>query len=296
VLLGQERADEADDRAPVSGKMPTTSLRQRISLFSRSSELFDQSWRQCSFGKPVKARISSPCGVRKLDRRLARAARPISAERVISGSASWVGVGSSGRHRIDMEVLLVLFSLVYLALRRVLQLLALSLRSNEFKELEILVLRHELALLRRQAACPRLDPADRAFLAAASRLLPRVSWQSFFVTPDTLLRWHRDLVRRRWTYPSRRCRRPEHGREMRELVLRRARENPSWGYQRMVGEVIRLGLRVSATSVRKILRQAGLGPASERAGLSWREFLRAHAQAMIACDFFTVDTLWLGRL
>jgi hypothetical protein len=74
---------------------------------------------------------------------------------------------------------------------------------------------------------------------------------------------------------------------MRELVLRLARENPSWGYQRIVGEVIGLGLRVSATSVRKILRQAGLGPASERAGLSWREFLRAHAQAMIACDFFS---------
>ena len=190
----------------------------------------------------------------------------------------------------------MLLSLVYLVLRFVLQLLLLSFRSEEFKELEIVVLRHELAVLRRQVARPPVRPADRAFLAAASRLLPRPRWRSFFVTPDTLVRWHRDLVRRRWTYSRRGCGRPELAREIRELVLCLARENPRWGYQRIVGELGGLGLRVSATSVRKILRQAGLGPAGERAGLSWREFLRAHAQSMIACDFFTVDTLWLGRL
>jgi hypothetical protein len=116
------------------------------------------------------------------------------------------------------------------------------------------------------------------------------------VTPDTLVRWHRDLVRRRWTYSRRGCGRPELATEIRELVLCLAHENPRWGDQRIVGELGGLGLGVSATSVRKILRQAGLGPAGERAGLSWREFLRAHAQSMIACDFFTVDTLWLGRL
>jgi putative transposase len=190
----------------------------------------------------------------------------------------------------------VLLSLVYLALRFVLQLSLLSFRSEEFKELEIVVLRHQLAVVRRQVARPHVRPADRVFLAAASRLLPRARWRSFFVTPDTLVRWHRDVVRRRWTYPRRRCGRPELAKEIRELVLRLARENPRWGYQRIVGELGGLGLRVSATSVRMILRQAGLGPAGGRAGLSWREFLRTHAQTMIACDFFTVDTLWLGRL
>jgi putative transposase len=212
------------------------------------------------------------------------------------GSASWVCVESSGRRRIDLEAVLVLLSLVYLALRFVLQLLLLSFRSEEFKELEIVVLRHELAVVRRQVARPHVRPADRAVLAAASRLLPRARWRSFFVTPDTLVRWHRDLVRRRWTYPRRRCGRPQLATEIRELVLRLARENPRWGYQRIVGELGGLGLRVSATSVRKILRQAGLGPADVRAGLSWREFLGTHAQTMIASDFFTVVTLWLGRL
>jgi len=190
----------------------------------------------------------------------------------------------------------VFLSLVYLALRLVLQLLVLSLRSEEFKELEIVVLRHELAVVRRQVARPSVQPADRAFLAAAGRLLPRARWRSFFVTPDTVVRWHRDLVRRRWTYPRRRCGRPELAKEIRELVLRLARENPRWGYQRIVGEMGGLGLRVSATSVRQILRREGLGPAGERGGLSWHEFLRTHAHTMISCDFFTVDTLWLRRL
>jgi putative transposase len=160
----------------------------------------------------------------------------------------------------------VLLSLVYLALRFVPQLLVLSFRSEKFKQLEIVVLRHELAVVRRQVARPHLRPADRAFLAAASRLLRRARWRSFFVTPDTLVRWHRDLGRRRSTYPRRRCGRPELATAVRELGLRLAREHPRWGYRRIVGELGGLGLRVSATSVRKILRQAGLGPASERAG------------------------------
>jgi putative transposase len=190
----------------------------------------------------------------------------------------------------------VFLSLVYLALRFVLQVLLLSLRSEEFKELEIVVLRHELAVVRRQVARPSVQPADRAFLAAASRLLPRARWRSFFVTPDTLVRWHRDLVRRRWTYSRQRCGRPELAKEIRDLVLRLARENPRCGYQRIVGEMGGLGFRVSATSVRQILRREGLGPAGERGGLSWHDFLRTHAHTMISCDFFTVDTLWLGRL
>jgi transposase InsO family protein len=157
------------------------------------------------------------------------------------------------------------------------------------------VLRHELSVLRRQTGPPQLTTADRVFLAAASRLLPRPSWRSFFVTPATLLRWHRRLVARRWTYGGRGGR-PPIGDEIRELVLRLARENPRWGYQRITGELNGLGLSVSATTVRKILRQAGLGPAVERAGLSWRAFLRAQAASMLAVDFFTVETIALQRL
>ncbi len=143
-----------------------------------------------------------------------------------------------------------------------------------------MVLRHELSVLRRQAGRPQLTTTDRVFLAAASQLLPRSSWRSFLVTPTTLLRWHQRLVARRWTY-SGRSGRPPIGGEISVLVLRLARENPRWGYQRIVGELHGLGLAVSATTVRKILRQAGLGPASERAGLTWRAFLRAQAKSMI---------------
>ena len=152
-----------------------------------------------------------------------------------------------------------------------------------------MVLRHELSVLGRQTGRPQLTTADRVFLAAASQLLPRSSWRSFLVTPATLLRWHRRLVARRWRYSGRNGR-PPIGGEISALVLRLARENPRWGYQRIVGELHGLGLAVSATTVRKILRQAGLGPAGERAGLSWRAFLRAQAKSMLAVDFFTVET------
>ena len=167
-------------------------------------------------------------------------------------------------------------SLLYLLFLRVLAVAALRLRSHDFKELEIVVLRHELTVLRRQISQPRLDERDRVFLAAASRLLGRASRPSFFVRPDTLLGWHRQLVRRRWTYAGRRRGRPVISDEIRELVLRLARENPRWGYQRIVGELAGVGQRVSATTVAKILRECGMSPAGARAQLSWREFLRAH--------------------
>jgi putative transposase len=189
---------------------------------------------------------------------------------------------------------LLVVSLLYL-LFRALAVAALRLRSREFKELEIVVLCHELAVLRRQISRPRLDERDRVFLAAAGQLLGRAS-RSFFVRPDTLLGWHRQLVRRRWTYAGRRPGRPAVTKKIRQLVLRLARENPRWGYERIVGELAGVGVRVSATTVAKILRQAGVSPAGARAQLSWREFLRAHADSIIACDFFTVETLWLGRL
>lgn len=187
------------------------------------------------------------------------------------------------------------WSLCYLALRCLLQVALLRPRSDQFKELEIVVLRHELAVLRRQVHRPQFTPADRALLAAASRVLPPSQWRSFVVTPTTLLRWHRRLVARRWTY-SRRRGRPSVDAEIRALVLRLAREHPGWGYQRIVGEINGLGLRVSATTVRKILRDAGLGPAGSRGGLSWRMFLRQQAESMLAVDFFTVETVSLQRL
>lgn len=160
------------------------------------------------------------------------------------------------------------WSFWYLALRCLLQLVLLRPRSKESKELEIVVRRHELTVLRRQVLRPQLNSADWAFLAAASRLLPESQWKSFMVSPTTLLRWHRRLVASRWTYDSRRGRPPVNA-EIRALVLRLTRENARWGHQHIAGEINGLGLRVSATTLRKILRQAGLGPA----GKPWRTLM-----------------------
>jgi putative transposase len=169
-------------------------------------------------------------------------------------------------------------------------------RRDRTKELEILVLRHELSILRRQAGQPRFEAHDRVLLAALSRVLPRRSWSAFVVQPETLLRWHRRLVARRWTYPHRRPGRPPINRDVRELILRLARENPSWGYLRIVGELRKLAVTVSATSVRNILTAAGLPPAPQRDRQSWSSFLRAHGESILACDFFSVDTVWLRRI
>jgi putative transposase len=182
-----------------------------------------------------------------------------------------------------------------LVLRRVLGLAAMRVRSNDFKDLEIVVLRHELAILRRRTRRLALTWTDRLFLAAASRLLPRARWRSFIVTPAPLLRWHRRLVARRWTY-ARRAGRPPIRREIRALVLRLARDNPRWGYQRIVGELKGLGMVVSATTMRTWLRAAGLGPGGTRGGMTWRAFVRAHRRSILAVDFFTVETMWLQRL
>ena len=187
-------------------------------------------------------------------------------------------------------------SLLYLMFRRALAVAALRLRSREFRELEIVVLRHELAILRRQVARPQLDERDRVFLAAASRLLSGKIERLFFVRPDTLLGWHRQLVRRRWTYGGRRSGRPSMSEGIRKLVLRLARENPRWGYQRIVGELAGVGVRVSATSVAKILRQGGLPPADAPRSTQLAHFPRTRAASIIACDFFTAERLWLGRL
>jgi putative transposase len=189
----------------------------------------------------------------------------------------------------------VVLSLCYVVLQRILQLAALRFRSNEFKELEIVVLRHELAILRRRTRHPTMTWTDRIFLAAASRLLVRMGWRSFIITPATLLRWHRRLVARRWTY-ARRAGRPPIRRQIRALVLRLAKENAQWGYQRIVGEMKGLGFAVSATTVRTWLREEGLGPAGTRGRMTWRAFVRAHRRSMLAVDFFTVETIWLQQL
>ena len=157
-------------------------------------------------------------------------------------------------------------------------------------------MRHELSILRRQARRPKLTESDRLVLAALSRVLPRRSWQTFLVTPETLLRWHRRIIARRWTYPHRRPGRPPVDAAVRHLILRLARENSHWGYVRIVGELRKLGITVSATLVRNVLARAGVPPAPERAASSWRSFLRQHGNTILACDLFTVDTVWLRRL
>jgi putative transposase len=190
----------------------------------------------------------------------------------------------------------LLVSLVYLVVCRLFAFLVLLARRDRSKELEILVLRHELAILRRQVGRPRFEPHDRLVLAALSRVAPRRSWSAFPVRPETLLRWHRCLVARRWTYPHRRPGRPPLKREVRELIVRLARENTSWGYVRIVGELRKLGIDVSATLVRSVLAGVGIPPAPQRDRTSWRSFLRQHGESMLACDFLTVDTVWLRRL
>jgi transposase InsO family protein len=190
----------------------------------------------------------------------------------------------------------VFWSFVYVALCRLLQLVVLLSRSERSKELEILVLRHELAILRRQPRRASFRPVDRAILAALARVLPGRTLGRLSVRPATLLRWHRQLVRRRWTYAHRRPGRPALDRRIQTLVVRLARENPGWGYRRIVGELRCLGITVSATSVRTILARHGLPPAPQRDELSWRNFLRQHAATTLACDFFTVETAWLKRI
>jgi putative transposase len=173
--------------------------------------------------------------------------------------------------------------------------LALLGRSQASKDAEIMVLRHEVTVLRRQVARPRPAWADRAILAALAQLLPAALRSGRLVTPGTLLAWHRRLIARKWTYPGRPGR-PAAGQEIRDLVLRLAAENPAWGYRRVHGELTRLGHQVSEATVRRILRARGYRPAPRRLDTSWRRFLRVQAEGLLACDFFAVDTIFLRRL
>jgi putative transposase len=189
----------------------------------------------------------------------------------------------------------VVLSILYLLLRRLLGLVPSS--GEAAKDIEIAVLRHQLQVLRRQVGRPALRPGDRLFMAAASRFLPLGRWPAFLVTPQTLLRWHRELVRRKWTFQGRRKPgRPAIDPELREAVLRLAKENPRWGYVRIQGELRKLGSQIGATTIRRILRAQGLRPAPRRSGPTWSQFLKAQANGMLACDFFTVETLRLKTL
>jgi hypothetical protein len=148
----------------------------------------------------------------------------------------------------------LVWSFAYLAVRNLFALVWLLGRPRRSKELEILVLRHELTVLRRQASRPKLTRADRALLAALSRALARPSWTVFSFEPETVLRWHRQLVARRWTYSHRTPGRPPLACSLRELIVRLADENPHWGYKRIVGELKGLGIPVSACGCRKLRR------------------------------------------
>ncbi|MEU8727413.1 MULTISPECIES: integrase core domain-containing protein [Streptomyces] len=191
----------------------------------------------------------------------------------------------------------MIVSLLYKVTRKLLTVPSVLLRRGTAKEAELLVLRHENAVLRRQLAGPvRYEPADRFWFAALSGLIPRRQWREIFpVTPGTLLAWHRRFIAAKWDYTARRgTGRPPTPTTIKKLVLRLARENPTWGHRRIQGELARLGYRVAASTVWEILRAAGIDPAPRRSGPTWSEFLTAQAEGIIAADFFHIDTA-LGR-
>jgi transposase len=185
---------------------------------------------------------------------------------------------------------------VFLLITRVAAWLRLSQREETWQTAEILILRHQFAVLqKRQPRRPNLNWADRALLAALLGVIPKARRQGLrlLVSPDTILRWHRDIVRRRWAARSMRGKtgRPTTRRNITALVLRLARENPEWGYRRIHGELAGLGVKVAASTVWEILKKAGIDPAPRRSGHAWPQFLRSQAEAILACDFFTADLL-----
>jgi len=192
----------------------------------------------------------------------------------------------------------VIFSVVYLLVRCLLGCLMVLARREVSKDAELLVLRHENAVLRRQIGRVRYQPGDRLWLAALSRLIPRHRWSEvFMVTPATLLAWHRRLVTRKWDYTNRRRPgRPSTAAAIRKLVIRIATENPTWGHRRVQGELVKLGHPIAASTVWQILHAAGIGPAPRRSGPTWKQFLTTQARGILAADFVHVDTVLLRRI
>jgi transposase len=177
----------------------------------------------------------------------------------------------------------VIFSVVYVVVRCLLSCLMVLARREVSKDAELLALRHENAVLRRQISRVRYEPGDRLWLVALSRLIPRRRWgEVFAVTPATLLAWHRRLVTRKWDYSSRRRPgRPSTPATIRKLVIRMATENPAWGHRRVQGELVRLGHRIAASTVWQILHDAGIDPAPRRSGPTWKQFLAAQARSIL---------------
>ena len=192
----------------------------------------------------------------------------------------------------------MIFSIGYLLVRCLLGCLMVLARREVSKDAELLVLRHENAVLRRQIGRVRYQPADRLWLAALSRLIPRRRWgEVFAVTPATLLAWHRRLVARKWDYTNRRRPgRPSTAAAIRKLVIRIATDNPAWGHRRVQGELVRLGHQIAASTVWQILHDAGIDPAPRRAGPTWKQFLTTQARGIVAVDFVHVDTVLLRRV
>src|SRR6186713_171796 len=186
--------------------------------------------------------------------------------------------------------------LLYQVFTKLLGWMVLRTRSDATKDIEIIVLRHQLAVLRRHTPRPRMSWTDRALLAALTRLLPVRRRLGLLVTPATILRWHRQLIARRWTTQPTRPGRPAIPAGVRALVIRLATENPTWGYRRIHGELAGLGYQIGASTVWTILHTAGIDPSTRRAGPSWTEFLQAQAHPILACDLFHLDTITLHRL
>jgi putative transposase len=191
---------------------------------------------------------------------------------------------------------LVALRLIYQMFSKLLSWIVLRTRSDTTKEIEILVLRHQLAVLQRRTPRPLMTWTDRALIAALTRLLPVRHRLGLLVTPTTILRWHRQLIARRWTTQPAQPGRPAIPAGLRALVIRLATENPTWGYRRLHGELAGLGYRIGASTVWTILHTAGIDPSPRRPGPTWAQFLRAQAHAILTCDLLHLDTITLHRL
>jgi transposase InsO family protein len=183
-----------------------------------------------------------------------------------------------------------MFSILYQFLTSFARLAA---RSGRSKDLEIIVLRHQLSVLHRQSTRPQLNDNDRTLLSAIAAALPRPRRIGWIVTPDTLLRWHRRRIARHWTQTHRPPGRPSTTTEIRRLIIAMANDNPTWGYRRIAAELTGLGHQVGASTVWRILKHRGIESAPQRSSVTWTQFLRS--QAAVACDFATVDTALLRR-